>query len=96
FESNGAWFRADILHRGKNGWELYEVKATTGIKPLHLEDVAFQFHVLEGCGLEVSQVCVVHLNPQYIRRGPLELGKLFQPVDCTREVRRKQDDLRNR
>lgn len=32
----------DILHRGPVGWELYEVKSTTEVKEVHLDDMVIQ------------------------------------------------------
>src|SRR5208282_3376079 len=38
FSYNNVFMKADILHKGKRGWELYEVKATTEVKEVHVND----------------------------------------------------------
>jgi len=62
--------RADILHRisGKK-WRLPEVKSTTEVKDYHLPDVAVQKYVIESCGCPLADVCLMHLNRQYVFDG---------------------------
>lgn len=40
FTHDDVLVKADILNRGKNGWDLYEVKASTGLKEVYLNDIA--------------------------------------------------------
>ncbi|MCB8988982.1 MAG: DUF2779 domain-containing protein [Ardenticatenaceae bacterium] len=54
--------RADILTQIENGWKLIEVKSTSGVKPEHLTDLAFQAYVLGKMGIEVKETAVLHLN----------------------------------
>jgi predicted RecB family nuclease len=79
--------RADILTRRSSRssrWSLYEVKKTSSVKDTHLDDLAIQKWVLEGAGLAVDQAAIVHLNPAYVRDGPLDLEQLFsiEPLDA--------------
>ena len=34
----------------------------------------------------MSRACLIHLNPNYIRQGELDLGRLFVSVDMTSRV----------
>ncbi len=43
-------------------------------------------NLLKKCGLPVSKVQLVHLNPEYVREGELSLGELFAIEDVTRDV----------
>jgi hypothetical protein len=61
--------RVDILRldSDQNGgrptiWDLIEVKSATTVKPEHLHDVAIQKYVLEGCGITVGGVYLMHIN----------------------------------
>jgi len=83
FSFNDVFAKLDILHRGPDGWELYEVKATTGVEDVHLDDIALQYYVLNGSGLPVSRVFLVHLNNEYVRNGDLEIERLFTINDFT-------------
>ena len=67
----------DLLHPTEEGYEIYEVKATTGVEKEHLIDAAFQRYVLEKRGLKVVGTYILHLNKDYRRKGELELDKLF-------------------
>ncbi len=74
---------ADILHRGSRGWELYEVKSGTKVEDVHIDDVAVQYHVLTGWGLEVASASVVHVDCRYVRRGKIDVHGLFAAEDVT-------------
>jgi hypothetical protein len=91
FSYEGLFIKTDIIKKGKKGWELYEVKNSTKIKDLHLEDVAFQYYVLTKAGIPVSKACLVHINNQYVRNGDLEVDKLFMPNDLTEAIIDKQE-----
>jgi hypothetical protein len=84
FEVDGYLAITDIL-AGNN---LYEVKATNEIdKKTHLHDLTFQYNVLKMCGVEVKSANLIHLNPEYMREGELELTKLFMIEDMTEKVK---------
>ena len=83
----------DILTKGKNGWEFYEVKSAKNvystppkIKDIYVNDIAIQYYVLKGSGLDISSSFLVHINGQYVRQGPLEKEKLFSIVDLTEDT----------
>ena len=76
--------KADILRQTAVGWQLIEVKSTTGYKAAdHLPDVAFQLHVLHQAGLSVTQTSLMHLNKSC--RYP-DLSDLFILTDVTVEA----------
>ena len=78
FSVDNLFCSVDLLHPVEDGYEIYEVKATTGIEKEHLIDVAFQKYVLEQRGLKVVRVYLLHLNSDYRRHGDIELDKLFK------------------
>ncbi|MFH1930456.1 MAG: DUF2779 domain-containing protein [Pseudomonadota bacterium] len=88
FIHDGVRIRVDILERLGNGrWNLIEVKSSTSAKDIYLPDVAVQFHVLEGSGLDIDQVILMHLNNQYIFDGKnIRLEQLFCRTDMTPKV----------
>ncbi len=80
--------RADIIQRNIDGnWNLFEVKSSTKVTDIYLLDVAIQRHVLAGAGLQLNRCFVMHANPGYVRRGALELDRLFEITDVTEESR---------
>ncbi len=90
FQYAGVFIKADILHLGKDGWEIYEVKASTAVKDYQVHDAAVQYHVLSGINLPVSKIYLVHINNQYVRSGDIEVDKLFSKVDVTETAKKKQ------
>lgn len=96
FSYDGLFCSVDILKNlGNNTVELYEVKSSTEVKPVYLDDVAYQYYVLTKLGFNVAKACVVHINNKYVRHGDLELDKLFTIVDVSLTVRGKQQEVEN-
>ena len=90
FSYNNVFIKVDILHKGKNGWEIYEVKSATEIKDIYIGDVAVQYYVLKGTGLPISRAYLVYINNQYVRYGEIEVDKLFIIEDITEAIEQKQ------
>ncbi len=86
--------KIDILHNGKTGWELFEVKMSTGLKAEHIEDVSLQYVVARGAGLDISNSFLVHLDREYIKEGALHLEKLFHSEDITEAVLKRKGFVR--
>ncbi len=86
FEYDGLFVKADILHRGENGWELYEVKSATEVKTVNYQDIAVQYYVLNGAGIQPCKVCLVHINNQYVRSGDIDVDNLFTISDLTDDI----------
>ena len=87
--------RADILQRLKNNkWNLIEVKSSTSVKEVHYPDVAVQYYVLKGAGLDIERVFLMHLNNQYVYDGnELNLEGLFSSSDLTEEALEYQEEV---
>jgi len=85
----------DILHKVNGQWCLYEVKSTNSTKPEHIADVAVQYYVVNGSGLSVIDACVMHFNNTYVRRGPIEVHKLFTADSIIEKVLNMQEDIKN-
>ena len=81
--------RVDILERRRrNNWRLVEVKSSVEAKDHHVYDVAIQHHVVQGCGLDISSPCLMHLNRNYVYDGKsYDARELFIIEDLTRRVR---------
>lgn len=95
FSHDGIFIKADILHRNKKGWDLYEVKSSSKVHDYHYSDSAVQYYVLKGCGVPVSKAYLVHLNSQYMRKGDIDVQQLFTITDVTSEVKLKQKTIKD-
>lgn len=91
FRHDDIFIKVDILRFGTRGWEIYEVKSSTEVKDVHVYDAALQYHILQGTGVPVVKVAVVHINKGYERLGELEIDKLFTIEDVTGAVQELQD-----
>ncbi|MBN2848246.1 MAG: hypothetical protein JXP72_07345, partial [Coriobacteriia bacterium] len=70
FEYGGAFARVDILAAAGDGrWDLYEVKSSTSVKPEHITDVAVQAYAVEGSGLTLRTINIVHIDNSYVYTG---------------------------
>ena len=90
FQHDDIFVKVDILHKGLRGREIYEVKAGTKLDPVYVDDAALQYYVLTGAGLKVGKVCLAHINGGYVRKGALDVQKLFTSEDITKQVKEKQ------
>lgn len=87
FTYKNAYALADILVPvDEDGWDLIEVKSSTSIKGDHLYDVAFQKYVYDGRGIKIQNCYIMHLDREYVRKGELELNRLFKKDNITIEI----------
>ena len=88
----GLFLKADIFKFNEESqkWDLYEVKSSSEIKTdlqhNHIKDICFQKITVEECGIEVGNSYIVHLNRDYIRKGDLDLTKLFVFEEVSSEI----------
>ena len=76
---------------GEKEVDLYEIKATNSVKTEHEFDLAYQTAVLEGAGLAVRKIHVIHADKQYVKDGPIDSKKITKIVDVTKKVRSKRE-----
>ena len=93
FAHNGVLVMVDILQITPQGVIINEVKSSTGLKPVHIDDLAVQYFVLSGAGYNVVGANLVHIDSAYTRKGALEVDKLFVKVDCLQAVIEKQSEV---
>ena len=93
FNFNNNFCSVDILRNNKDGLEVYEVKSSTEIKDIYLDDVSYQVYVLKGLGYNVKKAYIVYLNGDYIRQGQLDLSKLFNIENVTEIAFSKQQEV---
>ena len=100
FKHDGVVVRVDILERMppaqgvQSVWRLIEVKSSTRVKDVHLDDLAIQRHVLMGAGMDIARVCVMHINTGYLYNGgEIDLEELFAVEDVSTLVAARQDKV---
>ena len=95
FNYDNNFCSVDILKNDTDGVEIYEVKSSTEVHNVYIDDASYQCYVLSNLGLNVKRVCIVYINNQYIRGKELEIDKLFNIEDITEIARAKQDEIKN-
>jgi predicted RecB family nuclease len=95
FIFDGVRIRVDILERQpRNRWRMIEVKSTKKLKDEHYQDVAIQKYVLEGCGLKLSEACLMHLNREYVYDGnAYDLQQLFAVNDLSKDIEDLMEEI---
>jgi len=101
FTYDGDFCIVDILLAVPGGYELIEVKSSSGspgdtakdVKDVFLHDMSFQTYILTNCGLEIKSVKLMCLNRDYVRQGALDIKELFVLIDCTDKVFKMKEDV---
>lgn len=96
FNYNNNFCSVDILKNDVDGVEIYEVKSSTKIHDIYLDDASYQYYILKELGLNVKNVNIVYLNKEYFRNGELELNKLFNIEDVTNVAIKKQKEIKDK
>lgn len=87
FRHEGVLVRVDVLvPEGKNSWRLIEVKASTRIKPEHLQDCAVQTWVCRGCGIDIKSVALAHVDNSFVYIGANQYDGILTEEDVTNDV----------
>ncbi len=66
FSYYGNYCAVDLLRKTEKGYELYEVKNSPAVKPVFLQDIAFQKYILKKCGVKVTK-CFLILNDNEVK-----------------------------
>lgn len=74
-----------------NCLDLYEIKGTNSLKEggsdhNHIHDLTFQASVLSRADVPVGRYFLVHLNPEYVRFGAINVPELFLVEEQTEKV----------
>ena len=93
FNYDGNFCSVDILKNNKDGVEIYEVKSSTGIEKIYLDDISYQTWVLKKCGLNVLKSCIVYVNSDYVKHGELNINEYFNIEDVGEDI--DLDDVEN-
>ena len=95
FEFDKVFVKVDILRKVGDEWDLYEVKGSTGIKEVYLNDIALQYYVLKNSGLPIRKAYLVYINNQYVKDGALDLDQLFLFEEVTQKAIEREGLVRD-
>jgi hypothetical protein len=69
------------------------VKAATSVKEYYLDDAAVQAWVLQGCGLKLDAIRLMHVNNQFVYQGDDEYDGLLHAEDISETVFSRIDTI---
>ena len=95
FSFGGALIMVDILEVCADGSLIInEVKSSTSVSPVYMDDTAFQYFVLTSLGYNVKAVNLIYLNNSYVRGDELDLKALFVSEDLTENAKEQFNNVR--
>jgi len=86
----------DILVNKKGKWYAYEVKSVNNVKPQHKMDAALQYYVLKNAGIKVEDFFIMHFNKEYVKRGEIEVDKLFTSTSVLKDILEFQEFIQTK
>ena len=86
FSYDGNFCSVDILQNDPDGIIIYEVKSSTELKDIYIEDVSYQTWVLHKLGFKVKKSFIIHVNNKYILEDHFDINKYFVMNDVTEKI----------
>ena len=86
FQFEGVLAALDIFVQKKGKIYAYEVKSSTEVKEVYLQDAALQYYVMEQSGHKPDDIFIVYVNREYKREQELDLKQLFSIQSVLSEV----------
>lgn len=90
FRFNSVLVALDILEYRDGKWYGYEVKSSLAISETYLNDVALQYHVIQGSGTELTDISIIYMNKDFVLQGDLDLSQLFLTKSVLDEAQSRQ------
>ena len=81
---------ADIVVQESDGLYIYEVKSSTSVSEVYVNDAAVQYWIISNLGYKVKDISIVYINNKYKRNGSLDLDSLFNIESVLEKVLAKQ------
>lgn len=96
FQFDGVLAAIDIMVKNNNKWYAYEVKSSSKVSGIYILDAALQYYVITNSGLTLQNISIINLNTDYVRKGELELRKLFKATSVLEDVLKKQEFIKSK
>ena len=93
FQYQNNFCSVDILKNDTDGLSIYEVKSSTEVHDIYLDDISYQFYILKNLGFPIKSANIIYLNSSYERNGSLDLQQLFKIENVTDIVLSKQEEI---
>jgi len=85
--SGNIYSRLDILNPvDEDEWDIIEIKSSTSVRDVHIDDVSFQKFCCEKAGLKIRTCKLGFINNQYVKKGEIDPKELFILEDISTQV----------
>jgi hypothetical protein len=89
--------RLDILNPvNEDEWDIIEIKSSTSVRDVHIDDVSFQKFCCEKAGLKIRTCKLGFINNQYVKKGEIDPKELFILEDISTQVEEISVDIEER
>ena len=94
FYIDGVFVRVDVMSKSSKGWDIFEVKSSSSLKEVHVEDASIQWFVLNQIeDIKLNDIYVITLDKSYKRKKDLDLNSVFSRHLLTKEVKLNQKEI---
>lgn len=93
FVFDGLFCSVDMLRKTDTGYDVIEVKSSSKVSDVYIEDVSYQYYVLVNSDVPIDHIYLMHINTSYVRHGELDLQDLFVMEDYTEKAINKQSEV---
>jgi len=95
--SGKIYSRIDILNPiNEDEWDIIEVKSSTSVKDVHIDDVSFQKYCCEMYGLKIRKCYLALINNKYVKDGEIDPHCLLNIHDITDKVIAVSEGIQDR
>ena len=95
--SGKIYCRVDILNPvNEDEWDIIEMKSSTSVKDVHIDDVSFQRHCCEKAVLKIRTCKLGFINNQYVKNGEIDPKELFILEDISAQVEEISESIEER
>jgi len=95
--SGRIYCRLDILNpASEDEWDIVEIKSSTSVKDVHVDDVSFQKFCCGKAGLEIRSCKLGFMNKQYVKNGEIDPKGLFILEDISTQVEESSEGIEER
>ena len=95
--SGQIYSRVDILNPvNEDEWDIIEVKSSTSVKDVHIDDVSFQKYCCEKAALKIRSCKLAYINTRYVKNGEINPKELFILEDISTRVGKVSEGIEER
>mgnify|MGYP001453295279 FL=1 len=78
FQIDDILIRVDLMTKTNDGWNMYEVKSSSTLKPYHKDDASFQWYALSRIpDLIMNKAFVITVDGNFVKNDHIDLKKYF-------------------